>query len=107
MSESDNLRKHALECMRLATDCMQLAGDAPSPALQSHFLRMARVWTTLADQGPSADTQTKNRTTRVYPAHARVSRQQPPVLHQYEVDAGRDVRTCDNLFLEGVEPAVV
>ena len=32
MSDSDNLRKHALECMRLAADCMQLAGDAPSPA---------------------------------------------------------------------------
>jgi len=83
MSDSDNLRKHALECMRLAADCMQLAGDAPSPALQSHFLRMARVWTTLADQGPSADTQTKNQTNQVYPAHARTSRQQtlsaPPV----------------------------
>ena len=60
MSESYYLRKHTLECMRLASDCMQLAGDAPSPALQSHFLRMARVWTTRADRGPSADTQTKH-----------------------------------------------
>jgi hypothetical protein len=56
VSESDNFRKHALECMRLAADCMQLAGDVHTPALQSHCLRMARVWTTLADRGPSADT---------------------------------------------------
>jgi len=33
---------------------MQLAGDAPSPALQSHFLRMAHVWTAIAERGPSA-----------------------------------------------------
>jgi hypothetical protein len=78
VSESDNLQKHALECMRLASDCMQLAGDAHSPALQSHFLRMAREWTTLAERGPSADTQTNNRTKRVYPAHARTSQQQAP-----------------------------
>jgi hypothetical protein len=65
VSESDNLRKHALECMRLAADCMQLAGDVHSPTLQSHFLRMARVWPTLADRGPSADAQTKNGTKRV------------------------------------------
>jgi hypothetical protein len=58
VSESDNLRKHALECMRLATDCMQLVGDLHNPSLQSHFLRMARIWRFLADQGPSADTQT-------------------------------------------------
>jgi hypothetical protein len=58
VSESDNLRKHALECMRLATDCMQLVGDVHSPTLRSHFLRMARVWRILANRGPSADTQT-------------------------------------------------
>ena len=48
MSEWDNMRKHELECMRLASDCMQLAGDVDRPALRSHFIRMARVWTTLA-----------------------------------------------------------
>ena len=61
MSESDNWRKHELECMRLATDCMQLAGDVHSPALQSHFVRMAREWSSLAVQGPNTDTQTKTR----------------------------------------------
>ena len=83
MSEWDNMRKHELECMRLASDCMQLAGDVDPPALRSHFIRMARGWTTLADRDPSADTQTKHWTKRVYPAHARISRQQAPAL-QYE-----------------------
>ena len=58
MSESDSERKHALECMRLATDCMQLVGDVHDPTLRSHFLRMAGVWRILADRGPSADAQT-------------------------------------------------
>jgi hypothetical protein len=50
--ESDHVRNHALECMRLAADCMQLVGDVQNPALQRHFLRMARVWRTMAEQGP-------------------------------------------------------
>ena len=62
MSEPVNWRKHELECVRLAADCMQLAGDVHSPALQSHFVRMARKWSSLAVQGPNTDTQTKNRT---------------------------------------------
>ena len=56
MSESDNFRKHELECIRLAADCMQLVGNVHSPALQSHFLRMARVWSDRAVRRPSADT---------------------------------------------------
>jgi hypothetical protein len=60
VSESDNLRKHTLECMRMVADCMQLVGDVHSPTLQRHFLRMARVWRTLADRGSSADAQTNN-----------------------------------------------
>ena len=51
MSDSDNLRRHALESMRLAADCKQLAGDVHNPALQSHFLRMAKIWTTQAVRG--------------------------------------------------------
>lgn len=57
MSKTNDLRKHELECLRLSAELMQLAGDAPTPALQSHFLRMARVWPILADRGPGADTQ--------------------------------------------------
>ena len=57
VSESDYSRKHALECMRLAADSMQLAGDVQNPALQSHFVRMARVWSDLAVRGPNGDTR--------------------------------------------------
>jgi hypothetical protein len=60
VSEPVNWRKHELECMRLAASCMQLAGDVHSPALQSHFVRMARQWSSLADHG-NTDTQTKTR----------------------------------------------
>ena len=55
MSWSEQLRKHALECLRLEADCMQLAGDARNPDLQSNFVRMARVWSALAVSGPSAN----------------------------------------------------
>ncbi len=55
MSQS-YLRKHALECLRLAAECEQLARDLRIPSLQSHFHRMAKVWPTLADRGPNADT---------------------------------------------------
>ena len=55
VSDSNDLRKYELECLRLASDCMQLACDVPNPALQSHFVRMARDVQILAEQGPSAD----------------------------------------------------
>jgi hypothetical protein len=55
LSEADNSRKHALECLRLATDCMQLAGDLHNPALQTHFVRMAKEWTGMAVRGQSVD----------------------------------------------------
>ena len=76
MSASDNLRKHALECMRLAADCMQLAGDVHSPALQRHFLQVAREWSTRAESAPGADTQISDSTKRAHPTGARNSRQQ-------------------------------
>jgi hypothetical protein len=59
VSESEYSRKHALECLRLEADCMQLAGDIQNPALQSHFVRMAREWSSLAVQGPKAGTWTR------------------------------------------------
>jgi hypothetical protein len=55
MSNPEHLRRHALECLRLQADCMQLAGDAPSPNLQSHFLRMAGVWSTLTVSEPETN----------------------------------------------------
>ena len=57
MSNPELLRKHALECLRLEADCMQLAGDARNPNVQflGIFVRMARVWSGLAVSGPSAN----------------------------------------------------
>ena len=54
MFEPEQSRKHALECLRLEADCMQLAGDARGHSLQAHFIRMARRWSGLAVSGPSA-----------------------------------------------------
>jgi hypothetical protein len=54
MSDSEYLRRHALECLRLAADSMQLACDVRNPALRAHFVRMGKEWTVLAERGPSA-----------------------------------------------------
>ena len=51
MSMSDNLRKHDLDCLRLASDLTQLANDALSPTLRSHLLQMARACTGLVERG--------------------------------------------------------
>ena len=55
MQGSEKSRKHDLEYLRLASDCMQLVGDVRRPALQRHFLRMANVWTAQAEQGLDAE----------------------------------------------------
>ncbi len=55
MFEAKQLQKHALECLRLQADCLQLAGVARSPSVQSHFVSIARFWDTLAVSGPSSD----------------------------------------------------
>jgi hypothetical protein len=59
MFEANQLQKHALECLRLQADCMQLAGAARSPNVQSHFVSMARFWGTLAASEPSSDVGSK------------------------------------------------
>jgi hypothetical protein len=59
MFEAKQLQKHALECLRLQADCMQLAGDVRSLNVQSHFVSMARFWGTLAASGPSSDAGSK------------------------------------------------
>ena len=51
MSKSANLRKRELECLRLASDCRQLAEAVPSPSLKSHYIEMAKTWTMLAEWG--------------------------------------------------------
>jgi hypothetical protein len=59
MFEAKQLQKHALECLRLQADCMQLAEVARSPNVQSHFASMARFWGILAASGPSLDAGSK------------------------------------------------
>lgn len=59
MFEAKQLQRHALECLRLQADCMQLAGVARSLNVQSHFVAMARFWGTLAALGPSSDAASK------------------------------------------------
>jgi hypothetical protein len=53
VSEQEQSRKHALECLRQESDCLQLAGEVHNYHLQSHFVRMARFWFALAVSGPS------------------------------------------------------
>lgn len=53
MVETKQLRKRALECLRLQADCMQLAGVAQGHDVQSHFVHMAGFWGTLAVAGPT------------------------------------------------------
>jgi hypothetical protein len=59
MFEAKQLQKHALECLRLQADCMQLAEVACSPNVRSHFASMARFWGTLAASGPSSHAGSK------------------------------------------------
>ena len=53
MVDAKQLRKHALECLRLQADCMELAGVAHGSNVQSHFVFMAKFWGNLAVSGPS------------------------------------------------------
>ena len=55
MLEAKRLRNHAVECLRLQADCMQLAGVAHSHDVQSHFVYLARFWGALAVSGPSTN----------------------------------------------------
>jgi hypothetical protein len=48
MSESSDIQKNALMCMRLAAECRDLAADAPERDLRAHFLHMASAWEELA-----------------------------------------------------------
>jgi hypothetical protein len=51
MSDSENDRKHELECLRLASDLTLLATETLSPDLKAHCLRMAVRLTDQAEQG--------------------------------------------------------
>lgn len=51
MTKAAQSQKHALECLRLESECKQLAGSMGDPALRSHFNRMALGWNDLAHEG--------------------------------------------------------
>jgi hypothetical protein len=53
MSASNDDRKRELECLRLASDLMQLASDTPNPYLKAHCLRMAKIWCSEAEKNPA------------------------------------------------------
>jgi hypothetical protein len=45
VSDSNSDQKRDLECLRLASDLMQLSRETLNPNLKAHCLRMAGVWT--------------------------------------------------------------
>jgi hypothetical protein len=45
VSDSNYEQKHELECLRLASELMQLSRETLNPNLKAHCLRMAGVWT--------------------------------------------------------------
>ena len=53
MSSSELLRKHLLECLRLAADCEQAARDIDDPVMRAYYARMADVWAALAEREPA------------------------------------------------------
>lgn len=59
MRSASGLRKYELECLRLASDCKQLAFDAPGPEWKSHFARMAKFWQARAERNAEILTETQ------------------------------------------------
>ena len=53
MTKSENSREEMLMCLRLATECNNLAGDPAIPNyLRADYLRMASMWMQLAVPSP-------------------------------------------------------
>ena len=53
MSDLNDDQKRELECLRLASDLMQLAKDNPNPDVKAHCLAMAKIWSGDADGKPT------------------------------------------------------
>lgn len=51
MSEADCEQRHNQECLRLASDFMQMSRDTLNPDLQAHCVRMASYWSEQASGG--------------------------------------------------------
>ena len=55
MSEAGDAMKRGLECLRLASDFMQLSRDTLNPKLRGHCVRMAKYWSDRANGDPTED----------------------------------------------------
>ena len=55
MSNADEELKRDLECLRLASDFLQLSRDTLNSDLQAHCVRMANYWSDQADGNPEED----------------------------------------------------
>jgi hypothetical protein len=55
VSNSADKVKHDLECLRLASDLMQLSRETSNPDLQAHCARMSAYWVERADSRPQQD----------------------------------------------------
>jgi hypothetical protein len=53
--EPDDELKRDLECLRLASDFMQMSRDALNRDLEAHCVQMAKYWCDQAARGPSED----------------------------------------------------
>jgi hypothetical protein len=51
VSEADSEQRNNLECLRLASDFMQMSRDTLNPDLQAHCVRMASYWSEQASDG--------------------------------------------------------
>jgi len=54
VSDSADDLKHDLECLRLASDLMQLFRSTQSAELQAHCVQMVAYWVSQVGQGPAA-----------------------------------------------------
>jgi hypothetical protein len=50
VSNADKELKHDIECLRLASDFIQMSRDAADPDLRAHFIRMANYWSGQANR---------------------------------------------------------
>lgn len=55
MSNVDDERKRGLECLRLASDFLQLSRATLHPDLKAYCIRMANYWSDQAEGNSNAD----------------------------------------------------
>jgi hypothetical protein len=51
--ESDDELKRDLECLRLASDLMQMSRATLNPELEAHCVQMAKYWSDQANSRPN------------------------------------------------------